>query len=152
MLRIVLLFFVLGMWSLKAQSFKENSMIELGYTHFNGNYFKIGAKYFFDDTFSSVGLSANLGYLKDKMVVIPEIAFTQYLTKESWKNFNSDHFIFAQVALSPKTLTPKIGWSFTSFLEISTGYGINLNTSNYYNTKGFRLDACVAIPLDLKIM
>ncbi len=152
MLRIVVIFCFFFTAISNAQSIKENGMIEVGYVHFNGNFFKIGGKYFFSNTFSSAGLSANVGYLKNKMLVIPELAFTRYLTKEKWKNFKNEHFVFTQLAISPKTITTKIGWSLATFLEVSAGYGIDLSTSDYYNTKGFRFDVCVAIALDLKIM
>ena len=137
---------------MNAQSFQKNASIDVGYVYFDENFFKIGGKYFFDKSFSSIGLSSNISYLSKKIVVIPELSYTYYFSDENRSNFSSDHFVFTQISLSPKSITPKVGWSFATFFEVAAGYGIELNTSNYYNTKGLRLDVSVAIPLDLRIM
>ncbi|MFD2908376.1 hypothetical protein ACFSX9_06480 [Flavobacterium ardleyense] len=136
---------------MNAQSFQKNAAIDVGYVYFNSNFFKIGGKYFFDKSFSSIGLSSNIGCLSKKTIVIPELTYTYYITDENRSTFDSYHFIFTQFSLSPKTVTPKVGWSFATFFEVAAGYGIQLDNSEYYVPKGLRVDVSVVIPLYLKI-
>ncbi|ERJ58727.1 hypothetical protein [Sphingobacterium paucimobilis] len=86
--------------------------------------------------------TANFTWIQNKHAVIPEVAATFY----------SDMYIlglFARTEFTPYTVTPKIGISALTVLELDFGYGFPMaNKTNYRPIKGFTTSLRFNIPLN----
>jgi hypothetical protein len=138
----------------QSQSFLENTFAEAGYTYFNGNLIKLGAKHIIKETPISLGIYGYLGNYNNKTILIPEANATVYIGGNDFMKASRGFLPFARVGLSPKTVTPEIGISLFTLIEISGGYGIKTNNTTLYNPEGLRLNFAVAFPLKfhLKLM
>lgn len=126
-----------------AQSIKENIVMEAGYTYFNRSFLNVGAKYRVDEKTLMIGANALVGLSNDKVLVIPEINVIKYFNAEKFP------FPYARLNLSPKTISPQLGFSYL-LVEVDAGYGFALDTSSNYPTKGFRAQIRFNFPLTKK--
>ena len=88
-----------------------------------GNLLKVGGYYLQPLAGDSFGLkleaNAQFAYFREQFRVIPEGSFTFYPT------FNNLILPFVEGELTPYTVTPKIGLSFATIVELGIGYGFD---------------------------
>ena len=144
MKKIGLIFLVLLMpFFGKGQDLKEKIFIEGGYTYFNRSFADVGVKYLIEKENLMIGANALIGASKGKLLLIPEISATKYINAEKFP------FPFLRLNVSPKTITPQLGYSFLMG-ELGVGYGFAFDKSTNYKTDGFRLQFNFNIPLELQ--
>ncbi|WP_294348008.1 hypothetical protein [Sphingobacterium sp.] len=120
----------------------------LSYQFQKGSIIKSGAYFAFPlvgDHILRADATANFTWTQKKFAVIPEAAITYYpqtyvLTP------------FLRTELSPYTITPKVGLSLATLLDIDLGYGFSINDKKDYNPiKGFAVSLRFSIPLNYRI-
>ena len=92
-----------------------------------------------------VDATANFTWIENKFIVIPEVATTYY---------SEMYYIglFGRTEFTPYTLTPKIGLSFATFIELDFGYGFPLaNKGEFRPIKGFTTSLRLNIPINYKL-
>ncbi|WP_010251352.1 hypothetical protein [Myroides injenensis] len=86
--------------------------------------------------------TANFTWVQDKYTVIPEIALAYYTDM---------YFIgaFGRAEVTPYTLTPKVGVTLLTFVELDLGYGFPIaDKSNYRPIKGFTASLRFNFPIN----
>lgn len=142
---IKLLFFAfLIPFFVKSQNIKEKIFIEGGYTYFNRSFADVGVKYLIEKENLMIGANALIGASNSKLLLIPEISATKYFNAEKFP------FPFLRLNVSPKTITPQLGYSMLVG-ELGVGYGFAFDKSTNYKTDGFRLQFNFNIPLEFKM-
>ncbi|WCM42579.1 hypothetical protein MG290_02585 [Flavobacterium sp. CBA20B-1] len=112
-----------------------------------GNVLKVGGYYMQPLAQNEVGIkleaNANMAYFRERFVVIPEGSFTFYPT------LNRLIVPFAEGEISPYTVTPKVGLSIATMLELGVGYGFDMQTKQDVKPiKGFTFSLGFYIPLN----
>lgn len=140
-------YFILLFGLITGLSFSQTNVFgpTISYQSQSGNMAKIGAFYLHnsgtDFTFK-IDATANLANFRNKFVAIPEVGFTYYPKP------NYLVLPMVEAEISPYTVTPKIGLSFLSIVDIAFGYGIETNTKkNLKPIKGFTFSFGLNIPL-----
>lgn len=140
-----LLFLGCNSLMLQAQDFLVGPTIS--YQSQAGNTLKLGG-YFVKPIFGDamgIRLDANtqFAYFRNQFLVIPEGSLTIYPT------FNNLILPFVEGELTPYTLTPKIGLSFATILDLGIGYGFDIHTKQDLKPiKGFTFSFGINIPLN----
>ncbi|MDR2221684.1 MAG: hypothetical protein LBE34_02980 [Flavobacteriaceae bacterium] len=112
-----------------------------------GKYCKTGGYYATEialDKFIKIDATANFTWIQNKYAVIPEAAFTYYSTM---------YYIasFGRAEITPYTITPKVGLSFLTFIEVDLGYGLPIaDKADYRPIKGFTTSIRFNIPINSK--
>jgi len=120
----------------------------LSYQFQNRSMFKAGLYYATSLNSShiiKVDATANLTWVENKFVVIPEVAGTYY---------SEMYYIglFGRTELTPYTVTPKVGLSFATFVELDFGYGISIaNKGNLHPIEGFTTSLRFNFPINTKL-
>lgn len=120
----------------------------LSYQFQNRSMFKAGLYYATSLNSShivKVDATANLTWVESKFVVIPEVAGTYY---------SEMYYIglFGRAELTPYTVTPKIGLSFATFVELDFGYGISIaKKGNLHSIEGFTTSVRFNFPINTKL-
>ncbi len=114
----------------------------IAYQNQSGNFGKIGAFVIFGNkTFLKTDVNLNIANMRGQTVVIPELGLTYYQTPAN----------FYELEITPYTLTPKIGLSLFTFVDIGLGYGFSYNEKNNFKPiKGFTTSINLNIPLNFK--
>lgn len=112
-----------------------------------GNLLKVGGYYLQPLAGDSFGLkleaNAQFAYFREQFRVIPEGSFTFYPT------FNNLILPFVEGELTPYTVTPKIGLSFATMIELGIGYGFDIETKQGLKPiKGFTFSLGLNFPLN----
>lgn len=132
--------------SLKAQDYLIGP--SLSYQFQKGSVLKTGAYFAFPfsgDHILRADATANFTWTQKKFAVIPEAAITYYpqtyvLTP------------FVRTELTPHTITPKVGVSLATLVDLDFGYGFSINEKRDYNPiKGFAVSLRFSIPLNYRI-
>ena len=120
----------------------------LSYQYQNRSMFKTGA-YFATELnhkhIVKIDATANFTWIEDNFIVIPEVAAAYY---------SEMYYIglFGRAELTPYTLTPKIGLSFATFIELDLGYGLPLaNKGDFNPIRGFTTSLRLNIPINFKL-
>jgi len=94
-----------------------------------------------------VDASANLTRVANKSRTIPEIGFTYY------QDIKAPFFLVTstgEVEVTPYTLTPKVGVSLLTIVDIAFGYGIKMkDIEEGQAIKGFTFSVGVNVPLNV---
>lgn len=112
-----------------------------------GNILKLGGYYVQPFACNTMGLkveaNAQLAYFRNQFLAIPEGSLTYYPT------FNRLIVPFIETEITPYTLTPKVGLSVATIVEIGLGYGFDIKTKeNLKPIKGFSFSVGFNIPLN----
>lgn len=136
------------------QDFTAYYLFNIGYTYQNIHYFEGGANAYLvqpNNNIIDLGATANLGYSDDKFVVIPE-AQAGYLfnLKNSAidpysNNFNSAFWV-VRTSVSPWHITPEVGITVVSLLDLTAGYGFEFNDHKHVDLEGFKIGLSVRLP------
>src|SRR5690606_5419773 len=95
-----------------------------------------------------IKLEANalMAYFRDQFVVIPEGSLSFYPT------FEGVVIPFIEGEITPYTITPKIGLSVASFIELGVGYGFDSKVkADLKPLNGFTFSLGFYIPLNASI-
>lgn len=118
----------------------------VGWQYQSGNFLKAsGWGLFAPNNYQYIKLNAgaNFTWMQNKTTVIPELGMTYYLS-------NRLIFPFVQAEATPYTLTPKVGISVLSIIDLGIGYGFDIRTKeNFKSLKGLTGSIALNIPLKL---
>ncbi len=116
----------------------------IGYQFQSGNFLKASAWGLFapnQSQYIKLDAGANFTWMMDQSTVIPEFGVTYYLN-------NVAVWPFIKGEITPYTATAKAGVSVFSILELSAGYGFDINTKeNFKPIDGFTFGVGLNIPL-----
>lgn len=116
----------------------------IGYQYQSGNFLKASAWGLFapnQSQYIKFDAGANFTWMMDQSTVIPEFGVTYYLN-------NVAVWPFIKGEITPYTATAKAGISVFSILELSAGYGFDINTKeNFKPIDGFTFGVGLNIPL-----
>lgn len=120
----------------------------IGYQYQNGNFLKLsGWGLFAPNAYQCVKIDggANFTWMMDRTTVVPELGVTYYLSdKGIWP--------FAKGEITPNTVTPKVGVSLASLVDIGVGYGFNINQkSDFKKIDGFTFSVGLNLPLNFHL-
>lgn len=120
----------------------------LSYQFQKGSIVKTGAYFAFPligDHILRADATANFTWTQKKFAVIPEAAITYYP-----QTYVLTPFVRTEV--TPYTLTPKLGVSLATLLDLDFGYGFSINDKKDYKPiKGFAVSLRFSIPLNYRI-
>lgn len=129
-----------------AQQSAWNLGASAGYQYQNGNYLKVSGWALLDQYkagFFKVDAGANFSWMQDKTTVIPELGLSYYFA-EQWR------WAFLKAEVTPYTVTPKLGLSIVSLVDLGLGYGFEFNKKkDFVPIKGFTLSVGINIPLKM---
>ncbi|WP_293899633.1 hypothetical protein [Sphingobacterium sp. UBA5670] len=132
--------------SVKAQDYLIGPT--LSYQFQKGSIIKTGAYFafpFIGDHILRADATANFTWTQKKFAVIPEAAITYYP-----QTYVLTPFLRAEV--TPYTVTPKLGISLATLLDLDFGYGFSINDKKDYRPmKGFAVSLRFSIPLNYRI-
>lgn len=116
----------------------------IGYQYQSGTFLKASAWGLFapnQSQYIKFDAGANFTWMMDQSTVIPEFGVTYYLN-------NVAVWPFIKGEITPYTATAKAGISVFSILELSAGYGFDINTKeNFKPIDGFTFGVGLNIPL-----
>lgn len=117
----------------------------IGWQYQSGNFLKASGWGLFapnDHQCMKINAGANFTWMQSKTTVIPEVGFTYYLS-------NSLVLPFVQAEVTPYTLTPKVGISILSIVDLGIGYGLDMKTKEDFKPmKGLTGTVTLNIPLN----
>ena len=120
----------------------------LSYQFQKGSIVKTGAYFAFPfsgDHIIRADATANFTWTQSKFAVIPEGALSYYP-----QTYVLTPFVRAE--LTPYTLTPKVGVSLATLLDLDFGYGFSIKKKTDYQTiKGFAVSLRFSIPLNYRL-
>lgn len=117
----------------------------VSYQYQKGSILKTGIYYAKDirpKNILKVDATANFTWIQNEYLVIPELAVTYY---------SDMHYIgiFGRTELTPYTVSPKVGLSLFTLIEIDFGYGIStFEKTNYRPIQGFSTSIRFNIPIN----
>lgn len=120
----------------------------VGYQYQSGSFLKASAWGLFapnESQYMKIDAGADITWMEGKTTVIPEVGFTYYV---------NDFILlpFVKTELTPYTVTPKVGLSLFSLIDLGVGYGFDFNTKkNFKEIKGVNLSLGVNIPLNFHL-
>ncbi|MGG5508260.1 MULTISPECIES: hypothetical protein [unclassified Myroides] len=120
----------------------------ISYQYQNRSMLKTGIYYATELNFNhilKVDATANFTWMENNFMVIPELAATYY---------SEMYYIglLGRTELTPYTLTPKVGLSFATFIELDVGYGFPLaNKGEFGPIRGFTTSLRLNIPINTKL-
>lgn len=116
----------------------------IGYQYQSGSFLKASAWGLFapnQSQYIKIDGGANFTWMMDRTTVIPELGVTYYLN-------NVAVWPFVKGEITPHTATAKAGISVFSILELSAGYGFDINTKKDFKPiDGFTFGVGLNIPL-----
>ncbi len=120
--------------------------LSVGYQNQSGNMGKIGAFLLTanDEASRAYKLDANLNiaHFRNKTLLIPEVGVSLY-------PYNYGIAIpFVKAEATPYSITPKVGVSLATFLELGLGYDFSIN-DNVKPIKGINVSFNINIPLNV---
>lgn len=120
----------------------------IGYQYQSGSFLKASAWTLFapnQSQYIKFDAGANFTWMLDQTTVIPEFGVTYYLN-------NVAVWPFIKGEITPYTATAKAGISIFSMLELSAGYGFDINTKeNFKPIDGFTIGVGINVPLKFHI-
>lgn len=145
---LIILVFVLTLVNVcNAQEKKAKGWIfgpSIGYQYQRGSFLKASAWTLFapnQSQYIKFDAGANFTWMLDQTTVIPEFGVTYYLN-------NVAVWPFIKGEITPYTATAKAGISIFSMLELSAGYGFDINTKeNFKPIDGFTIGVGINVPL-----
>ncbi|MDH0673294.1 hypothetical protein N5D03_01910 [Empedobacter sp. GD03861] len=155
---IAIFVFIISFQAKAQQNLTDYFTINLGYEYWNGNYGKVGTDLFLvqdNNNILTFSANANLGYMKDKFRVIPEVGagymfnFHNNTGDPYSSNFNSAFYVI-RTEVSPWTITPKAGIAVLSIVELNAGYSFEFRENkNFKDMSGFRAGLTIHLPTQL---
>lgn len=136
------------------QDFTTYYLFNVGYTYQNINYFEGGLNTYLvqpNNNIIDVGATANLGYSDNHFIVIPEAQLGYLWNVKNTKadpystNFNSA-FWTMRASVSPWHVTPEVGITILSLLDITAGYGFEFREHKNINLDGLKLGVSLRLP------
>lgn len=131
-------------------------LINLGYSNLNGNYFKIGPEVYLvqtNDNLIDLSVTANMAYLKDKFIIVPELGIGYQFNSQKienridpYRSYMHGAFYSVRINLSPYNFTPEAGISILGLLEANLGYSFELNKHDYTTFNGIKFGLTLHIP------
>ncbi|MBA5793199.1 hypothetical protein H1R17_08480 [Flavobacterium sp. xlx-214] len=145
MKKIIIVAILLLGFNANAQDFLVGPTIS--YQSQAGNLLKVGGYYLQPMAGDSFGLkleaNAQFAYFRDAFRVIPEGSVTFYPT------FDNLILPFVEGELTPYTVTPKVGLTFATIMDIAVGYGFDTKIKEGLKPiKGFTFSLGFNIPLN----
>lgn len=120
----------------------------IGYQYQHGNFLKLSGWGLFapnEYQYIKINGGANFTWMMDRTTIVPELGLTYYLSdKGVWP--------FIKGEITPYTVTPKVGISLASLVDIGVGYGININQkSDFKKIDGFTFSVGFNLPLNFHL-
>ena len=120
----------------------------IGYQYQSGSFLKASAWTLYapnQSQYIKFDAGANFTWMLDQTTVIPEFGVTYYLN-------NVAVWPFIKGEITPYTATAKAGISIFSMLELSAGYGFDINTKeNFKPIDGFTIGVGINVPLKFHV-
>lgn len=142
---ILILFFLTLSFTSKLQAQNHLFGPSVSYQYQKGTIVKAGVYYataIKPTNVFKVDGTANFTWIQDKYTVIPELALAYY----------SDMYLlgaFGRAEITPYTLTPKVGITFLTFVELDLGYGFDIaNKTDFRPINGFTASLRFNIPIN----
>lgn len=117
----------------------------VSYQYQKGSILKTGVYYaanIASQNILKIDATANFSWIQNKHAVIPEVAATYY----------ADMYllgVFGRTEITPYTVSPKVGFTLLTLIELDFGYGFSINNKpNYRPIKGFTTALRFNIPLN----
>lgn len=136
------------------KDFTTYYLLNLGYTYQGINYFEGGGNIYFvqpNNNIIDIGATVNLSYIKDKVIPIPEIQMGYLFNSKGSmidpysKEINSA-FWAVRTSISPWHITPEIGITILSLIDITTGYGFSFREHKNVMLDGFKIGVSMRFP------
>lgn len=116
----------------------------VSYQYQKGNILKTGVYYASDISSKNIlkiDATANFTWIQDKSTVIPEVAATYYSAMYILG-------LLGRAEFTPYTITPKVGFTILTLVELDFGYGFPISDkTNYRPIKGFATSLRFNIPI-----
>ncbi len=132
-------------------------MVNLAYVNNGGNYLQIGSglsKKLAQEHVVAVLINANMAYMRDEFIIIPEASFMYIFNTYSngspmFLNRNDSLFLFKlRTSVSPWTVTPDGIVSLFGVIDFSLGYTYAFSTyKDFKSLDGLRIGVGFAIPI-----
>ncbi|MFD2556340.1 hypothetical protein [Sphingobacterium tabacisoli] len=128
----------------------QNSLFgpSISYQYQKGSILKTGVYYCSEintKNLFKIDATANFSWIQNKSTVIPEVAGTYY----------SAMYIIGllgRAEFTPYTITPKVGFTILTLLELDFGYGFAISDKkNYSPIKGFATSLRFNIPINSRL-
>ncbi|WP_234109575.1 MULTISPECIES: hypothetical protein [Chryseobacterium] len=149
-----LLFFVLlccSGFGMKAQM-TMHKLLTAGYEYQNLSFGEVGGKLLFlnnDDLVYRLGVSALMGSVDSKFVVIPKVQGDILMNFERNVDFYHSWYFLAGAEVTTKFIAPKIGFTLFGIVDLTGGYAFPLDQNGINGKKlnGFNLNFTVNLPI-----
>lgn len=156
--RIILLLLLCSFAAKAQDKLTSYFLINAGYTNWNGNFGKLGMDLYLvqqNDNIIDLSAIANLGYMRDKFVLIPEVSlgymfnFYHKAADPYSRNFRSAFYTLG-ANVSPWTISPEIGIAILSIIEFNAGYAFQYRDfDNFKPMDGVRFGLTFHLPTQL---
>jgi len=129
-----------------------------GYENWNGNFGKLGSDLYLvqeNDNIITISGNVNLGYMRDKFRAIPEIGIGYLFnfrnnSGDPYSSNVSAPFYSARIDVSPWTISPKVGITVLSIIELNAGYAFEFRENKTFkNMDGIRAGLIFHLPSQL---
>lgn len=136
------------------QDFTAYYLFNVGYTYQNINYFEGGLNAYLvqpNDNIIDLGATANLGYSDKNFIAIPEaqIGYLWNIKRSAIDpystNFNSA-FWTVRGSVSPWHITPEVGITVVSLIDITAGYGFQFREHPNVDLEGLKIGVSLRLP------
>ncbi|MDO5509323.1 MAG: hypothetical protein Q4F57_01370 [Weeksellaceae bacterium] len=136
------------------EAFTAYSLFSLGYAYQGSHFIEPGYNLYLvrpNNHIIDLGATLNVGYANDRMLWIPEAQlgylfnFKNKVVDPYSANFNSA-FWLARASISPYHVTPEVGITVLSLLELTVGYGYVFNEHPAVDLSGLKLGLGLRIP------
>ncbi|MXV37607.1 hypothetical protein GO491_02775 [Flavobacteriaceae bacterium Ap0902] len=138
----------------KLKDFTAYYLFNVGYTYHNINYLEGGLNTYLvqrNNNILDLGATVNLAYTDDHLVAIPEAQVGYLFNKENTvidpysRNFKSAFWV-ARTSISPWHITPEVGITVISLIDITAGYGFEFREHDYVDLDGFKAGVSLRLP------
>ena len=153
-LLLILIFGNVNAQEVEYQDFTAYYLFNVGYTYHNIHYLETGLNAYLvqpNDNILDLGATVNLGYSDQNFIAIPE-AQAGYLwnIKDSpidpySSNFNSAFWVM-RTSVSPWHITPEVGVTVVSLIDITAGYGFEFRQHPNVDLSGLKIGLSVRLP------
>lgn len=133
-------------------------VLNAGYDYWNGSYGRLGSDLYLvqeNNNIFTINANVDLGYMNDKFSAIPEMG-VGYLfnfrnnTGDPYSSNMNSAFYSIRADISPWTVTPKLGITVLSLLELNIGYAFEFREyKDFKNMNGVRAGLTIHLPTQL---
>lgn len=133
-------------------------LINAGYENWNGNWGNLGTDLYLVSSNHSIlafSANANMGYMRDKFRVIPEVGvgylFNFSVNKmDPYSSQINSAFYTLRTDVSPWTISPKVGIAILGLVEFTAGYSFEFREFDKFKSMdGIRFGLKLHLPTQL---